>query len=119
MPALPGLGGHLFGFPAGTLSCHRDSISGRKAVTLGIATDPDRLTATITPGRSSDAVTVSSPDAISALTLKVGGRKLLTAERRLNPHAIAFKVSPTTAAGLSVSATVDDRGYIATIPVLG
>jgi hypothetical protein len=72
---VPALGGGVFGFPEGGLSCRRATLSARHPVRLGIATDPNHVTATIVSPRSNElTITVSAKTAITRLVLSHGRR---------------------------------------------
>ncbi len=117
--ALSAFGSRVFGFMPGMLSCQHAMLSVSHAISIGIATDPDRVTATIVKGRKNRfTITVAAARAITRLVLTRGKRTLRVARHRLGRRAIRITVTVPQAAGLTLTATVERRRHSATISAL-
>jgi pimeloyl-ACP methyl ester carboxylesterase len=114
--ALPALGDQVFGFTQGALSCRRATLSARRSLRIGIATDPVHVTATIvSPQTNKLTITVSASRAITRLVLSRSGHALRLKQRRLSRRALLLRLTPAQAAGLILTATIQHRQYTATI----
>ena len=117
--ALSAFGSRVFGFMPGMLTCQHATLSASHAISIGIATDPDRVTATIVKGRKNGfTITVAATRAITRLALTRGKRTLRVARHRHGRRAIRITVTVAQAAGLTLTATVEHRRYSATISAL-
>jgi hypothetical protein len=117
--ALSAFGSGVFGFTPGTLACQRATLNASHAISIGIATDPDRVTATIVQGQKNGfTIAVAATRAITGLRLARGTRVLRLARHRHGRRAIRITVTAAQAAGLTITATVEHRRYSATISAL-
>ena len=117
--ALSAFGNRVFGFVPGMLSCQHATLSASHAISIGLATDPYRVTATIVKGRKNGfTITVAAVRAITRFVLTRGKRTLRVARHRLGRRAIRITVTVPQAAGLTLTATVERRRHSATISAL-
>ena len=116
--ALSAFGSRVFGFMPGMLTCQHATLSASHAISIGIATDPYRVTATIVKEEKRFTITVAAARAITRLVLTRGKRTLRVARHRHGRRAIRITVTVAQASGLTLTATVEHRRYSATISAL-
>ena len=115
LAALPALGARAFGIPTQTLSCRRATLSASHSLAIGIATDPDRVLATVTKTRGGVRITVTAARAITWLALRRNNKPLRLRQRRLGARAVQVSLTYTLANGVSVTAIVGGHAYSTTI----
>ncbi|HEY3828520.1 MAG TPA: hypothetical protein VGL57_04930 [Solirubrobacteraceae bacterium] len=117
--ALSAFGSGVFGFMPAMLACQHATLSAGHAISVGIATDPDRVTATIVNGRKNGfTITVAAARAITRLVLTRGKGTLRVGRHRLGRRTIRITVTVAQASGLTLTATVEHSRYAATINAL-
>ena len=115
LAALPALGARAFGIPTNTLSCRRATLSGSHSLPIGIATDPDRVLATVTKIRGGVRIIVTASRTITGLALRRNNKPLRLRQRRFGTRAVQVSMTYTLANGVSLTAVVGGHTYSTTI----
>jgi hypothetical protein len=118
VPALPGIGGRVFGFPTGMLSCRQARLAGHRTVAVGMLSDPDRVKATITRIRNRLVITITASRPITQLMLTRGKKILRLRQRRQGRRTVQIALTTAQASNLTMTAKVNRRTYTATIPAI-
>jgi pimeloyl-ACP methyl ester carboxylesterase len=118
--ALPGMGGKIFGFPTGALSCQRAALADTKGLRAVIGSDPADVIATLRhQSGPTFTLTLTAARRLSGITLRRGRRRLRVAMHRRGARRIVIRLRATKGAPVTITAAVGGSSYSAILGALG